>query len=165
MLILMCVVACLLFSGIMVGGVMWKREFFLHEYAPAVQQRFLERNPGFVTQSEQKRTASRILVKVAMAVVFTVLLVVMVYLAGARGFWSGMLYAYAIWLTVNWFDVFALDMGVFARWKKLRLPGTEDMDDAYKGNDKKHLMDGVFGTCIGMPICATVGAIFYVLVT
>ncbi len=162
-LALMCVLACALFSGMMIGAVLKKPERFLQEYAPAVQQRFLEKNSQFTPESPKKQTLTLVLAKAAAAVLFLAVLAGMVYLAGSRGFWSGFAFSYLIWLVVNWFDVFALDMGVFAHWKKIRLPGTEDMDAEYQSNYKKHLNDGVFGTCIGLPICALCGAIIHIL--
>ena len=47
-----CVVACVIFTAIFVGGVLWNKEAFLHEYAPEVQKRFLESNPDFVLKEK-----------------------------------------------------------------------------------------------------------------
>lgn len=95
--------------------------------------------------------------------IFTALLSWLAYLAGARDFWSAALYSYIIWFTVNLFDVVVLDLGIFAHWRKIRLPGTEDMDKEYTSNKKKHLLDGLFGILIGIPVAALCGLMINIL--
>ena len=160
-----CIAACALFTIIMVGGVIWKREAFLHEYAPAVQKRFLEYNPDYVPKEKIERTIGLILAKLLMSILFTILLTAMVCLAGARNFREGMTNAYLIWFVVNWYDVIALDMGIFAHWKKIRLPGTEDMDREYSSNAWKHIKDGVFGTLLGIPISCICGCLVSLVIS
>ncbi|MBP3414107.1 MAG: hypothetical protein J6L81_02770 [Clostridia bacterium] len=52
-----------------------------------------------------------------------------------------------------------LDIGVFAKWKKVRLPGTEDMDKEYASNAWKSIKDGFFGILIGLPVACLCGVI------
>ena len=75
--------------------------------------------------------------------IFLVLLVGMVFLAGAKTFMQGALYCYCIWSVVNVFDTMVLDLGFMVHWRKCRLPGTEDMDREYKLLTKKSLVDGL----------------------
>lgn len=159
-----CVVACILFTIIIVGGVLWKREAFLHEYAPAVQERFLEKNPAYVQKEKKEATVSLVITKVLMSLLFIVILTGLTYFAGAKTFLRGTAYAYIMWFVVNWYDVVALDIGIFAHWKKIRLPGTEDMDKEYNSNVKKHVKDGFFGTAIGVPIALVCGWILSMFV-
>ena len=159
-----CVVACILFTIIIVGGVLWKREAFLHEYAPAVQERFLEKNPAYVQKEKKEATVSLVITKVLMSLLFIVILTGLTYFAGAKTFLRGTVYAYIMWFVVNWYDVVALDIGIFAHWKKIRLPGTEDMDKEYNSNVKKHVKDGFFGTAIGVPIALVCGWILSMFV-
>lgn len=87
----------------------------------------------------------------------------MVYIAGAKRFSDGFLYCYIIWLVVDWFDVFVLDMGILANWKKVRLPGTEDMDKEYRSNNRKSIIDGFIGMAIGLMIAVIVGGLVALL--
>ena len=41
--------------------------------------------------------------------------------------------------------------------KKVRLPGTEDMDEAYRQNLLPSLRGGLYGTVIGLPVCLLCG--------
>ena len=72
---------------------------------------------------------------------------------------TGAVYCYIIWFVVNLFDVFALDIGVFAHWKKVRLPGTEDMGIEYRSNVRKSLVDGLYGIMIGIPVALISGGL------
>ncbi len=152
-----CIFACILFTVIMVGGVLWKREAFLHEYAPTVQKRFLEAHPDYAPKNKATNTVSLVIAKLLMSILFIAILTILIYFAGARTFLTGAFFAYIIWFVVNWYDVIALDIGVFAHWKKVRLPGTEDMDKEYSSNAAKHIKDGFFGTVLGIPISCICG--------
>lgn len=158
-LIIECVVACVIFGIAIVGSVLHNKTAWLHEYAPAVQQRFIEKNPDYTPKEKTKQTVSLILAKLFVCLLFTALLTAMVYLAGARNFLTGAIYSYIIWSVVNIFDAIVLDIGVFAKWKKVRLPGTEDMDKEYASNAWKSIKDGFFGILIGLPVACLCGVI------
>lgn len=162
-LVIECVVACVIFTAIFVGGVLWNKEAFLHEYAPVVQQRFLEKNPDFVLKEKNERTVGLVIAKIMMCMFFIAVLTGLIYLSGARTFWNGTIYTYIIWFVVNWYDVVVLDIGVFAHWKKVRLPGTEDMDKEYSSNTWKHVKDGFFGTALGVPVSLICGWLISVI--
>ena len=152
-----CLAACLLFGTAIVGSVLMNPAAWLHEYSPEVQKRFLETNPDYVPKPAGKQTAGLILAKLAVSALFAALLTGLVYLAGARSFFAGALYSYIIWTVVNIFDTLVLDIGIFAHWKRVRLPGTEDMDREYASNARKALTDGLCGMVIGLPVCALCG--------
>lgn len=162
-LIIECVVACVIFGVAIVGSVLHNKTAWLHEYAPAVQQRFIENNPDYKPKEKTKKTVSLIIVKMLVSLLFAVILSVMAYIAGARDFLFGAIYSYVIWSVVNIFDAFVLDMGVFAKWKKIRLPGTEDMDKEYASNAWKSIKDGLFGILIGLPVACLCGVIIVIV--
>ncbi len=156
-LTLECVAACVLFGLAIVGSTLKNKTAWLHEYAPAVQQRFLECNPDFIPPKKSTHTIGLIFAKIAVCSLFTLVLTGMAYLAGARHFFTGALYSYIIWTVVNIFDVLVLDIGIFAHWKRVRLPGTENMDAEYRSNAGKSIRDGFAGVLIGLPVCALCG--------
>lgn len=158
-----CFAACVIFGAAIVGSTLHNKTAWLHEYAPAVQQRFLERNPDYVPKPKTKHTLGLAFAKLAVCLLFAALLTGMAYLAGARTFLTGALYSYIIWSVVNIFDVIVLDMGIFARWKRVRLPGTEDMDAEYASNARKSIKDGFFGIAIGLPVCALCGCLVWLI--
>lgn len=162
-LVIECVAACVIFGAAIVGSVLLDKTAWLHEYSPAVQQRFLELNPDYVPKPKARQTAGLVLAKMAVCLLFTALLTGMAYLAGARDFPAGALCSYIIWTVVNIFDVLALDIGILAHWKKARLPGTEDMDAEYAANAGKSIKDGFWGVLIGLPVCCLCGGLVHLL--
>lgn len=59
---------------------------------------------------------------------FILVLLFMVYLAGARNFTNGFVNSYIIWSAVNWFDVFVLDIGIDLPLCKKHLQSTACYD-------------------------------------
>lgn len=50
---------------------------------------------------------------------------------GARTFWEGLIVIYGYIIILVMFDTFFLDWILFANVKRIRLPGTEDMEKEY----------------------------------
>lgn len=67
-------------------------------------------------------------------------------------------------MVVNIFDVVVLDIWIFEHWKKVRLPGTEDMDKEYESNTGKSIKDGVFGMILGIPVSCVCGWIIMLII-
>ncbi len=156
-LVIECVAACVIFGAGIIASVLIKKEAWLQDYAPEVQQRFLEANPEYARAGKTQRTVTLVIGKILVSLLFAAILSAMVYIAGARGFLTGALYSYIIWTVVNVFDVIVLDMLVFPYWKRIRLPGTEHMDREYAGNWRKHILDGFYGMIIGVPVACLCG--------
>ena len=159
-----CIIGCILFGAGIVGSVLVNKTMWLHEYAPAVREEFLRLHPEYVRPPQKSNGIGLIVAKIAVCLLFIVLLSVMVYIAGASDFASAFGKCYIIWSVVNWFDVFVLDMGILAHWKKVRLPGTEDMDQEYRSNNRKSIIEGFIGAGIGIVISIIVGCIIAALV-
>ena len=152
-----CVFACLIFTLMFVGGTVFNKEAFLSEYAPKVQRRYLEFHPEKKLPEKQKLTPGLICAKMLVCCLFLVILTAFVWFAGADSFLKGFLYSYLIWTVVNLWDLFALDLFIFMRWKKVRLPGTEDKDAEYRENVWPCVKGALFGILIGLPVCLLCG--------
>lgn len=158
-----CIAACIIFGAVIIGSIFVNKTLWLNDYPPKAAEVFLEKNPGFTRKTKKQNLIGLIISKLTACVIFTALLSWLVYLAGARDFWKACLYCYIIWTSVNLFDVIVLDLGLFMHWKKIRLPGTENMDKEYTSNKKKHIIDGLFGMAIGIPVTAVCGSIIHLL--
>lgn len=158
-LFLECIAACIIFGAAIVGSALINKTAWLHEYAPEVQKRFLEKNPDFKPKEKSRKMITLIIAKLTACAVFIAILSLLVHIAGADSFFTGFLYSYIIWFSVNLFDVIVLDIGIFAHWKKVRLAGTEDMDKEYRSNAVKSIKDGFFGIVIGLPAALICGLI------
>ena len=158
-----CIIACVIFGVGIVGLVLANKEFWLQEYAPAVQEKFLSLHPEYKVNDKKDSLLRLIVKKVTGCLLFVAVLTLMVYISGARNFINGFVNCYIIWFVVNWFDVFVLDMCILANWKKCRLPGTEYMDKEYRSNNRKSVIDGLFGMVIGLVVALVVGGLTEIL--
>ena len=163
MLVIECVVSCILFGMIIILSVLKNRASWINEYPELIQKRYIELHPDCKI-TEPEGLSPRVMIRKGIAcMIFLILLVGMIYFAGAKSFAQGALYCYCIWFVVNAFDTIVIDLGVMMHWKKCRLPGTEDMDEEYKLLTKKSLLDGVYGCMIGIPIALSAGLIIYII--
>lgn len=162
-LLVECIVACLLFGAVIVGSILVNKVFWLQEYAPSVQEKFLSLHPEYKSANKKENIFIIAIKKIIVSLFFILILLFMVYIAGARNFTYGFLYCYIIWLTVNWFDVFVLDIVILANWKRVRLPGTEYMDKEYRSNNRKSIIDGFIGMAIGIVVAIIVGGLVTLL--
>ncbi|MDD2958925.1 MAG: hypothetical protein PHR92_10450 [Lachnospiraceae bacterium] len=154
-----CIIGCIVFGVGIISSVLANKEFWIQDYPPMVQKRYIELHPDYKVLAKKEETKALIIKKVLVCILFIGLLSVMVYFAGANSFISGFAYCYVIWLVVNLFDLIVLDIGILAYWKKTRLEGTEDMDKEYCGNYKKHIIDFGYGMGIGLVVASIVGGV------
>lgn len=154
-----CIICCVIFGIAIVGSVLLKKEFWLQDYAPAVQERYKELHPDYKPTEKKREIVNLVVKKILVCIIFIGILLFMVWLAGAKNFLTGFLYCYIIWFAVNLFDVVVLDIGILAHWKKVRLPGTEYMDQEYRSNYKKCVIDGFYGMVIGLVVSVIVGGL------
>lgn len=91
-----------------------------------------------------------------------VLALLLVFVNKADTFWEGFYLSYGLWLVVNWFDAIILDCIWFCHSKKVIIPGTEDMTDAYH-NFPFHIKASLVEMLIGLPVCIFVGGLIAVI--
>lgn len=152
-----CIIGCVLFGAFILLSVLKNQVSWIHEYPEPVQQRYIQLHPEIDVREPEGLSARVIVKKLIACIIFLILLVGMVYIAGARTFLQGTIFCYVIWFVVNLFDTVIIDLGFMVHWKKCRLPGTENMDDEYKLLIKKSLLDGAAGCIIGIPIAFLAG--------
>ena len=97
-----------------------------------------------------------ILRKEAALVVFVIALAfVLKYVNGADTFWEGFRDSYLIWFIIDWYDALILDCLWFCHSKRVRIPGTEDMDE-YRDYGF-HIRQSLIGMLLGLPACPCSG--------
>lgn len=101
-----------------------------------------------------------ITMKLIAVLVFIILLSTVAYFSGAKTFETAFIHVFVLFLSVNLFDLFVLDIGVFCHSKKLRIPGTEDMDKEYK-NYLFHIIGALKGIVLGTLISFLSASIVY----
>ena len=89
-----------------------------------------------------------IAVKISAVFLFAIVLGLTAYFSGAKTFNSAYVHVFMLFLAVNVYDVVVLDIGLFCHSKKLRIPGTEDMEQVYR-DPWFHVIGGLKGILIG----------------
>ena len=123
-----CVVACILFTLVVVTVSLKELLAQVNDWPPAIQQRALELG---LIQAEQMSGSKKVYVKkLAAALVIAIAFAALVFFAnGARSFADGFRYSYLIWTAVNWYDALVIDCLWVCHDRRVRIPGTEDMKE------------------------------------
>ena len=127
-------IGILLFTILIVPLTLKNRLTSVGDYPPAIREKCMEL--GLIEKREQRFTKADIL---------------------RKGFRD----AYLIWLTIDWYDALVLDCIWFCHSKKVRIPGTEDMEE-YK-DYCFHIKQSCIGMLLGLPACLAVGVITAIL--
>ncbi len=134
--------------------------WWIHDYPKDIQEEYFKTHERVPSEFFSK---SVLLKKGCALLVALVLMLVLMKLAGAYGFWSALALSYGIWLFIDWYDCFFLDWVLFANMKAVRLPGTEHMDKAYH-QKRYHFVQSLWGMLIGLIPCL-IGAAIYANIT
>ena len=130
--------------------------WWIHDYPKDIQEEYFKTHERVPSEFFSK---SVLLKKGCALLVALLLMLVLMQLAGAYGFWSALALSYGIWLFIDWYDCFFLDWVLFANMKAMRLPGTEHMDKAYH-QKRYHFVQSLWGMLIGLIPCL-IGAGIY----
>ena len=160
LLFLQCVAGCALLTAIIMPAQYRDPIKMIMSYPPQVIRRVeqLPQYQGMIQQRERAHLAK----KAAGLAVFVFVLAAVAYLSGCRGFGDTFAHVFTLFFTVNLFDLVVLDWGVFCHSKKLRIPGTEDMEAAYK-DYAFHARGAVIGTLLGLVVALLAGGLVWLM--
>ena len=131
--------------------------WWIHDYPEDIQEEYFKNHERIPTAP----FSATVLIKKGFAILLAIaLLTGLVLIAGAYDFISAFILSYGIWLVIDWYDCFFLDWVLFANIKRIRLPGTEHMDEAYH-QKKYHFVHSIIGMGLGLLpciICASIVA-------
>lgn len=149
-----CLIGIILFALIVVPMGLKDPLGVISDYPPAIRKKCEEL--GLVEKSEKRFSAKDLLRKtLAIIVLVVVAVLVMIKINYAKSFWQGFLNTFIVWLAITWFDAIVLDCIWFCHSRRMRIPGTEDMNE-YQ-DYLFHIKQSCIGTLIGIPACAVVG--------
>lgn len=127
------------------------------DYPEAIVNRLIEQ--GRISDEKPLTLFERVKKKWPAIIVFGVIIGLIVrYANGCITFKDGFLTSYLIWIIVDWYDALILDCGWFCHSKKVIIPGTEDLKDAYH-DYMFHIKGSLAGMLIGLPCCLIAGVI------
>lgn len=125
-------------------------------YPPKIRKR-VESLPQY-KDSIKKTEKKHLTIKISFVFIIALVLAIIAYLSGARTFAEVFKHVFIIFLVINLYDLFIMDLLIFRNVKAFRIPGTEDMDKEYK-DSSHHIIGAIIGTGIGL-ITATLSATY-----
>lgn len=153
-----CGVICIIFAVVIMLTQYKNPIKYIMSYPPEIRKsvELLPEYKNYIKSTEKKH----ITMKLIAVLVFIILLSTVAYFSGAKTFETAFIHVFVLFLSVNLFDLFVLDIGVFCHSKKLRIPGTEDMDKEYK-NYLFHIKGALKGIVLGTLISFLSASIVY----
>lgn len=150
-----CVVTSIVFTFMILVPLVKNPVWWIHDYPKDIQEKYFETHERIPVEL----LSTPVLIKKGFAILLAVVLMAgLAWLAGARDFMTAFLASYGLWLVVDWYDCFFLDWILFANMKSVRLPGTEDMDEAYR-QKKYHFVQSCIGMLLGLIPCLLCGLV------
>lgn len=117
------------FGTIVMGMLLINPLTFISDYPPEIQQEYYRSQHR---ESSKEKLTKLMLVKKLLAVIgFLFLFAWLLHLADVQTYWQGVGLCYVYLLCIFAWDTFFLDWVLFANIKRIRLPGTEHMEEAY----------------------------------
>lgn len=159
-LIIQCIICCLLFTIAILPAQYKDPVNMIMSYPPEIIKR-VEQLPQYKGTIKQ-REKSHISKKIVAIILFVIVLAVVAYFSGCRDFISTFWHVFLLFFVVNIYDLVVLDWGIFCHSRRLRIPGTEDMDKEYK-NKWFHLRGAVIGTTLGLIVGLLSGTLVQVV--
>ncbi|MDD3139365.1 MAG: hypothetical protein PHX08_10390 [Lachnospiraceae bacterium] len=144
--LIQCVVICVIFTIVIMVPLYKNPMSMIASYPPKIRAR-VESLPQYKDTAKAKEK-SHIIRKIIGCLIAVLILVVIDWYSGARDFTSAFIYSFGIFFVVNLYDLFVLDIGIACHDKRVRIPGTEDMDQEYR-QIGHHIKGAVKGTIIG----------------
>lgn len=160
MLFIQCVVFCLLFTLIILPAQYKDPIKMIMSYPPGIRKR-VEELPQY-KETIKQREKSHIGKKIFGLLFFVIVLSGIAYLSGCRSFGTTFVHVFTLFFVVNIYDMIVLDWGIFCHSKKLRIPGTEDMDKEYK-DYMFHAKGACVGIVLGVIVALLSGGIIHIL--
>ncbi|MDE6389428.1 MAG: hypothetical protein K2L82_16735 [Lachnospiraceae bacterium] len=157
-LFIQCVVCCLLFTLAILPAQYKDPINMIMSYPPKIRQRVeeLPQYKGAIKQREKAHVGK----KIFGLIFFVIALSGCAYLSGCRRFSTTFMHVFILFFVVNIYDLIVLDWGIFCHSKKLRIPGTEDMEKEYK-DYMFHVRSACIGIVLGLIVALLSGCIIH----
>ena len=159
-LLMECVVLCLLFTLAILPAQYRDPLNMIMSYPPKIIKR-VEQLPQYsgVIKDREKAHFGK---KIGGILLFVVLMAGVAYGSGCRSFGEVFRHVFVLFFAVNVYDLIVLDWGVFCHSRRLRIPGTEDMETEYR-NPWFHLRGAAIGTVLGLTVALLAAALVGVI--
>lgn len=143
------IILCALFTWAVPIGLMKNPINGIMSYPKAIRKR-VEGLPQY-QNSIQKTEKKHIVKKIIAVFVLIASFAGIAWFSGSRTFQTAFLYGFGLFTVINLWDLIAVDWFWFCHSKKVRLPGTEDMEKEYKDYGF-HALGFLKGCIIGLAV-------------
>lgn len=156
MLIVECIIACLLFTILILPPLYKNPISVIMSYPTAIRKR-VESLPEYksVINKHKKRHIS---IKIIASIAFIFIMASVAWFSNARTFKDAFFNSFIIMMAINIYDLLILDIGLFCHNKRFIIPGTEDMITHYK-SPVHHLKGALIGTIISFIVSFGAGSL------
>lgn len=155
-----CFVICILFTMAIMIPVYKNPMSMIASYPPEIRAR-VESLPQYKDTFKAKEK-KHIVRKIIGCFIAVFILVAIDWYSGARDFEQAFFYSFGIFFAVNLYDLFVLDIGITCHDKRIRIPGTEDMDREYR-KIGHHVKGAVKGTMLGAVVSLLAAFIVFII--
>lgn len=157
-----CAVCCLLFTLLILPKQYKDPISMIMSYPPEIIKRVeeLPQYKGAIRQREK----SHISKKIGGLIFLVFVLSIVAYYSGCRSFETTFYHVFTLLFVVNIYDLIVLDWGIFCHSRKLRIPGTEDMEKEYK-DYMFHVRGAVVGVALGLVAALLSSCIIHLVLT
>ena len=152
------IAACLLFTLMLELVTKNRREAFANDYPPVVTDRL--RALGLIAQKPPAKKKDIIRKAIALLVYALLFALLLRYVNGIEMFWKGALTAYGLWLVVDWYDFFVVDI-LLAPFDKFYKAAEVSAFD--KSAVMFHFKGSLRGTALGLIFAPIVGFLVMIL--
>ncbi len=156
-----CVILCGVFTLIILPPIFKDPLSMIMSYPPNVIKR-VEQLPEYKGDIKE-REKEHILRKIVGILFFSIILAIVAYFSGCRSFLETFIHVFMLFFSVNIYDMVVLDWGIFCHSKKLRIPGTEDMDKDYR-DYLFHAKGAIKGILLGIIVATLSAAMVWLVV-
>ncbi len=159
-LFIQCVVCCILFT-LMVLPSLYKNPInWVMDFPPEIIKRVesLSQYKDKIKKKEKRHIKKKLLAIIA----FVLVLSAVAYFSGCRSFLDTFIHVIIIFVAVNLYDLVVLDWGIACHSKKIRIPGTEDMDKEYN-NPWFHTRGFFIGCVLGLIVALMSGGVVQII--
>jgi len=155
-LFVQCVVCCILFTLMVLPSLYKDPINWVMDFPPEIIKRVesLSQYKDKIKKKEKRHIKKKLLAIIA----FVLVLSVVAYFSGCRSFLDTFLHVFIIFLAVNLYDLIILDWGIACHSRKIRIPGTEDMEKEYN-NPWFHTRGFIKGCVLGLIVALMSGGL------
>ena len=160
-LVLECIALCIIFTLIILPAQYKDPLVMIMSYPPEIIKRVeqLPQYAGCIKERKKKHISK----KIFGIFFFAIVLAIISYLSGCRTFAASFFHVFMLFFVVNIYDLLVLDWGIFCHSKKLRIPGTEDMEKEYT-DYLFHVKGACIGIALGLVVALLSGCIVHMLI-